>query len=139
MSEIDDAAEQGRVAILAIDFRALHALCGDAIDQDDRPRWEGDVWVEPEVRFNIGRLITECSVPPFWHIARRPFMPGIYVDPVAGRLCVLFASDSFPVTPQGMFPPHITPVFETIWQDDHQERVFSHWDMREVMERSDVA
>jgi hypothetical protein len=138
VSEVDSAADQGRVAILAIDLRMLRQMAPGAILPYTDTHWDGDVWVQPETRFDIGALLRECSVPPSWHLVRRAWTRGVWIDPERGRLHILLASESFPVVREGTVPPYVTPIMQWVHGGNRSERVFVGWDMHEVMERSDA-
>lgn len=132
MNKMDTPEDQGRVAILAIDMRFLGELAPDAILPYQPSHWDGDVWVQPETRFNIKRLLDDLCVPSSWHIIQRQWSTGIWIEQWSGRLMIMLASDSFPVVPQGTIPPYVHPIIQMETMGNRHEMVFVCWDMHEV-------
>lgn len=120
-------------AVVAVSFSMLRDLDG-ALPATAIGHMDGDCWVEPERRYNMAALRDALCLPKWWQPPAEIARPVVWVDAFRGLLCFLLASDSFPETPEGRYPPYIYPVLRHEWDEDlgRYRAVFDHMDMHEV-------
>lgn len=115
-------------AIIAV---TLSLFPHDAI-VDAPGHWDGDVWVEPERRYNLGMLRNALELPDGWSFLKGPY-PTVWIDPLGNLLKIGVESDRFPDAPPGEMAPHIIPVYHVEYgTDGTRQTCFDGFDMHEV-------